>query len=77
MTPEEKADDLVGDYTKLLQQKRLYVTKYSDFVNAAKVCALVFIDEVVGELKQFDNMDGYAQSRIDFWQQVKAVIENL
>lgn len=43
----------------------------------AKFCAGMCLDEIINELKEFDNMDGYALSRISFCNEVKAEIERL
>jgi len=45
--------------------------------NDLKRKAIILIDEVVSEILEFDNTDGYAQSRLDYWQQVKTEIEKL
>ena len=43
----------------------------------AKKCALIAVDEVRCEIRDFDNTDGYAQSRMDYLDEVKQEIEKL
>jgi len=37
----------------------------------------IVFEEILKELIEFDNVDGYAESRVDYWLEVKTEIENL
>lgn len=72
MTPQEKAKEL---YNKFIQVDGVIDEVWPHTI--AKQCALICVEEILNELKEFDNMDGYAGSRTDYWQQVKTSIESL
>ena len=42
----------------------------------AKECALIAVNEIREELKEFDTMDGYSIDRMDFWDKVKSELES-
>ena len=44
-------------------------------IRLAKESALIAVDEIIEELKEFDTWDGYAFARISFWNDVKAELE--
>ena len=76
MTPKEKADELVGKFTKLHN----YTSTASQICEStAKQCALICVDEI---LLNFGNtVDGKpfysSYNAIKFYQQVKQEIQNL
>lgn len=43
----------------------------------SKKIAKDFIKEIISELKEFDNSDGYAQSRIEYWENVQNEMDAL
>lgn len=80
MTPKEKAVELIAKFKKITSYKyQEYAdANYSVFehdIEIIKECAFSEIEEVRKELKEFDNFDGYAQSRLDFWLNVQIEIE--
>jgi hypothetical protein len=70
MTPKEKALELYYKY-----YQKCADSSYPE--NMAKECALIAVDEVICEIVYFDNTDGYAQSRMDYWEEVKSEIDKL
>lgn len=76
MKPNEKAIALVDKYLgTIIFNIRQNIE--ADCVEAAKKSALICIDEIIDEIREFDNMDGYAQSRIDYFQEVKNQITQM
>jgi hypothetical protein len=79
MTPKEKAEELVNKY--------LMNTPVGFYIDDAKECALITVEEMLKEPRMFDSeqvkySDGsYARSYYKvpnkFWQQVKHEIEKL
>lgn len=67
MKPSIKAKQLIIKFSNVA-----YIN-----TNGAKVCALLCVDEIIEEIREFDNMDGYAQSRIDYFQEVKNQITQM
>ena len=59
LTPKEKS-------IKLLD--RFIQTNGNSFF--AKECAIFLVEEILDELNEFDIMDGYATSRIDYYNEV-------
>jgi hypothetical protein len=43
----------------------------------SKKIAKDFIKETISELEEFDNSDGYAQGRIDYWRNVESELDSL
>jgi hypothetical protein len=75
MTPKEKACDI---YDKMEVDVNDYNSNYPSYSHKqAKECSLVFVAEIIEELKEFDTMDGYSVARINFWNEVKTEITNL
>jgi hypothetical protein len=74
--PKEKALELCQSFgrTTLFSECN---EGYTLPLEIAKQCALIAIDEVIFEIGDFDNTDGYAQSRINYWEEVKQEIEKL
>jgi len=84
MKAKEKAVKLV----KITFEKVANATNYKGVKNdggklfgviedLSKKIAKDFIKETISELKEFDNSDGYAQSRIDYWQNVESEMDSL
>jgi len=65
MTPKDKAEELVNNYTQ-------YLWAFNDEVikNQAKKCAFICVEEIIKTI--FTHKNSY-----DYWQQVKTEIENL
>jgi len=73
MTPKEKAYKL---YDKMEVDINDYDSKYPSYSHKqAKECCIIAIDEIISELSQFDIMDGYAVSRLDYWNAVKIEVQ--
>lgn len=75
MNAKLKADELVAKFNGVVNgyvgSSMLTNTEYPETILAnAKICALKVVDEVRCEIAEFDNSDGYAQSRLDFWEDV-------
>ena len=75
MNAKIKADELVSKFNGVVNgyvgSSMLTNTEYPQTIlNNAKICALKVVDEIRCEISEFDNTDGYAQSRLDFWQDV-------
>jgi hypothetical protein len=70
MTPKEKAKELYYKY------EFVYIQNYTS-KHEVKECCLLACDEIIEELKEFDNMDGYSQSRVDYFEDVKNEIKRL
>jgi hypothetical protein len=69
MTPKEKAEELV--YDKYFYHPKLYLSK-----GAAKICALIAVDEILEMVDK--SMQGFLDSDIiSYWKQVKKEIEKL
>jgi len=75
ITPNQKAKDI---YDKMEVDVNDYNSNYPSYSHKqAKECSLVFVAEIIEELKEFDTMDGYSVARINFWNEVKTEITNL
>ena len=75
MNAKIKADELVSKFNGVVNgyvgSSMLTNTEYPETILAnAKICALKVVDEVRCEIGDFDNIDGYVQSRMDFWEEV-------
>jgi hypothetical protein len=82
MTPKQKAEQLVNNYSFKVQ---VFFTEDSipRIVNAemrlesAKECALIAVDEVLEATKRYDYTLGPKPSYNDYWLKVKYQIEKL
>jgi hypothetical protein len=77
MTPKEKAKELVDKY---IPHTRVFheVLGWEDYIDSAKQCALIAIDEIIQATKQYSYSVGYGMLTQDkYWQEVKTEIENL
>ena len=75
MNAKIKADELVSKFNGVVNgyvgSSMLTNTEYPETILAnAKICALKVVYEVRCEIGNFDNTDGYAQSRMAFWEEV-------
>lgn len=82
MEAKEKAKELVNNFKNMVNgyvgSSMLTNTEYPETIlENAKICALKVVDEVRCEIRDFDNTDNYAQSRMDFWEKVINEINNL
>jgi hypothetical protein len=77
MTPKEKAVELLEKINngKITKEQWDNCSEYAR--NDLKRKAIIVIDEVVSVVSEFDNTDGYAQSRLDYYHQIKTEIEKL
>ena len=66
MTPKEKAKELVD---------KMHSKMYSDGIYDAKQCALICVDEIIEEIKEWNMSVIDYQNRIEYWQEVKQEIE--
>ena len=84
MKTKQKAVELV----KITFEKVVKVSNYKSVKNdggkafgmiedLSKKIAKDFIKEILAELKEFDSMDGYSTSRINYWQEVDMELDNL
>jgi len=74
MTPIEKAIDLVS---KFFNNDFKNITSFECAEDEAKKCALIAVDEMINEIKEFDDEFGFSESRLNYWQEVKEEIEKL
>jgi hypothetical protein len=73
MTPRETAQELVDKFS--IELKALSVIDHRDDITlAAKQCALICVDEIMGIESQFVSCEWCPYTD---WQQVKTEIENL
>lgn len=66
-SPKEKAVELYHKFAK-----QWHISTYE-----VKKNALIHVNEIIYELKEFHNQDGYANSRIEYYQEVKQELEKL
>lgn len=67
MTPKEKAKELIEKF-------KVYSSMYHDGVaENAKKCALILVDEVIQELRQFSPA---TKDYINWWKEVRREIDN-
>jgi hypothetical protein len=64
MTPKEKAKELVEKYME--------ITNGYDFINDAKKCALICVDEML----DCNTTSVYWEEDFEYWKQVRQEIEN-
>jgi hypothetical protein len=73
MTPKEKAIELVDKYLDCENYNNLNLDLFCDecgmSTTAAKICALICVDEILQELENGD--DGQTSIPYDYWQEVK------
>lgn len=82
MNAKNKADELVAKFNGIVNgyvgSSMLTNTEYPETIlENAKICALKVVDEIRCEISEFDNTDGYAQSRLDYWDEVIKEIQLL
>lgn len=63
LTPKEKSIELLDKFIQ---------TNGNFFF--AKECAIFLVEEILDELNEFDIMDGYATSRIDYYNEVRNIL---
>lgn len=68
MTPKEKAEELV--YDKYFYHPKLYLSK-----GAAKICALIAVDEILDAIVIINEHNFEVLNK--YWAEVKQEIENL
>jgi hypothetical protein len=69
MTPKEKAIEL---YNKFRNENPVMAANVR-----AKKQALIAVDEILKELKEFNVLDGYGIESSEYWEQVKTELNNL
>lgn len=72
-TPKEYAKELVNDMYMVDDP----MGNYPMCFDTAKQCAKISINQTLKELVEFDNTDGYAQSRIDYYTEAIKEVEKL
>lgn len=82
MNAKIKAEELVSYFKVLVNgyvgSSMLTNTEYPESILVkAKICALKVVHELRCEITNFDNTDSYAQSRLDFWDDVINEINSL
>lgn len=84
MKSKEKAEKLVKITFEKIANSTNYISVKNDggktfFIieKLSKNIAKDFIKEIISELKEFDNSVFYAQSRIEYWENVKNEIDAL
>jgi hypothetical protein len=68
---------MVGLLTKLNNMKVKLTPKEKSIKlldRFEKECAIFLVEEILDELNEFDIMDGYATSRIDYYNEVKSIL---
>lgn len=73
MTPKIKAKELFKKFSK---GKDDHGWSLCEFDSCAKQCALISVDEILNVLDNND-IQGYSQDLIYYWQEVKQEIEKL
>ena len=74
MTPKEKAIELVGKFSPLVEYWDFYNNELrinEDILKDAKQCAIIAVDEILNITLS------YAGKDYDFWQEVKIEIQEL
>jgi hypothetical protein len=81
MKAKDKAKSLVdvrlGIINSWLNSVGNYDADKLSKIELAKQCALICVDEILKELDNFGNDDGYQFTRVEYWQQVKQEINKL
>ena len=76
MTPKEKAEELVNNFTDTIFNSGCTVSK-----PMIKKCALIVAINIIITINDMEDpsifIDGECQDNIEYWQQVKTEIENL
>ena len=75
MTPKEKADELINKFiphTKVFHE----VLGWEDYIDSAKQCALVAVDELI-KIHYLLTTTHDTSPSINYWQEVKQEIEKL
>lgn len=70
MNAKIKADELVSKFNGLVNGYVGSSECPETILANSKKCALKVVNEVIYEISDFDNTDGYAQSRVLFWEEV-------
>ena len=79
MTPKDKAEELIN---KFVEHTKVYheVLGWEDYIDSAKKCALIAVDEILNSNPSYDDYGGNGWIIIDnseYWKEVKNEIENL
>jgi hypothetical protein len=74
-SPKEYAIELIDKYYHGVNL--IAISEKEAAYKAAKECAAIALNEIIIELKGFDNMDGYSGSRIEYYQEVLQEIQNI
>ena len=69
LSPKQKAEELVEKYNDYLQQEMQCIV----YVNQAKQCALIAVDEIIYEHNL--HLTQFGHDRILFWKEVKQELE--
>lgn len=69
MTPKEKSIEI---YNKFRNENSVMSANVR-----AKKQALILVDEIINELKEFYDEFGFSESRLKYWQEVKEEINKL
>ena len=72
MIPKEKAEELVGKFIPYVRLKM----GQEDFMDKAKCCALVAIDEIISHIEPNISPDTL-KIRLEYWKEVIKEIEKL
>jgi len=75
MTPIEKAKEIVDKIYFDIDYDLVGMPNTKKMVS--KQCALIAVDEMINEIKEFDDEFGFSESRLNYWQGVKEEIEKL
>ena len=71
--PQEKAAELVGKFIPYVRLKM----GQEDFMDKAKQCSLIAVDEIILCYSRSFDDDWYSQDQLQYWQEVKQEIEKL
>jgi NADH:ubiquinone oxidoreductase subunit E len=75
MTPKEKAEELVDRYMNIRNVK---LSDYSIiYLPTAKQCALIAVDEILSDYKNYLMHENTEYKGLMYWQEVKKEIELL
>jgi hypothetical protein len=78
MTPKEKAEDLLDKYTTyIMNSYKFHFIITKDEIYLSKKCALIAVDEILSDYKNYLLHENTAYKGLMYWKEVKQEIEKL
>ena len=78
MTPKEKAKELINKFIKpTIKWNAINGVDYYNDINTAKKCALIAVDEILSDYKNYLMHENTEYKGLMYWQEVKQEIEAL